>query len=72
MGPPDPPPTYLPLAEADPKPWYRSRGILGALLVLASQLIAPLSLWSVLALIGGALALWGRWRAEQPIAAPWR
>lgn len=69
----------LPLDGADPKPWYLSRGVIGALMVIIAQgaalfgvsldasLLTEIAL-QALTLIGGLVALWGRLRAEQPIA----
>lgn len=68
----------LSLRDADPKPWWRSRGILGALAVIIAQIAAlagvtldadllTVALVDAAALVGGAAALWGRVRAEQPI-----
>lgn len=71
--------SIMPIPLADPKPWYQSRTIIGSLMVLASQIIALIG-WQVdataltdlvmqgIALAGGVLALYGRLRAEQPIA----
>lgn len=72
-------PAYLPIPEADPKPWYHSRGIVGSLMVIVAQAgaVAGLNLdagllteiaMQAVALVGGVLALIGRLRAEQPIA----
>lgn len=71
-------PDFSPLEIADPKPWYRSRGVLGSLMVVVAQLgaLAGLSLDPGLltelalqgvTLAGGVIALWGRVRAEQPV-----
>jgi len=69
----------LPIAAADPKPWYTSFGVLGAVVVIIAQIAAAFG-WAVdvpalngyisdaVTLAGGAAALWGRIRAEQPIA----
>lgn len=69
----------LPIAEADPKSWYRSRGVIGSLATVAAMLaglfgvsldagtLTELILQAV-ALGGGLLGLWGRLRAAQPIA----
>jgi len=74
---------HLIAAEApdaqEPKPWWRSTTIVGALTVLVSQgaALAGYSLdagallelgTNLVGLIGGALALWGRLRATAPIA----
>ena len=78
MATPELPP--LPITEADPKPWYQSRGVLGALAVIVSQLLAALGmhldapalaevLFQLSGLAGGILALIGRLHAQQPIAA---
>lgn len=68
----------LPIDLADPKPWYTSRGVVGAVAVIAAQTatvfglsldagqITEIALQAV-TLIGGVVALWGRLRAEQPI-----
>lgn len=72
-------PITLDLAEADPKPWYRSRTILGALMVVASQAAAlagiPLDpgaltelATTAVSLLGGVLAIYGRIKAEQPVS----
>lgn len=73
------PEAALPIPLADPKPWYASRTIIGSLMVLVSQ-TAALAGWDLdapalteialqaVALVGGVVALWGRLRAEQPIA----
>lgn len=73
-------PDALPIDQADPKPWWRSRGVVGAaVVVLASvvRLAAPSleidtqaltdAILDLLTLAGGALAWWGRVRASQPI-----
>jgi hypothetical protein len=69
----------LPITAADPKPWYASAGVLGALVVILAQIAAAFG-WAIdvpaltgyltdaVTLAGGAVALWGRIRAEQPIA----
>lgn len=68
------------LAELDdPKPWWESRAILGALVtVLASAAgVAGYTVdigatteivLSFLTLVGGALSWWGRVQAERPIS----
>jgi len=72
-------PQYLPLTEAEPKPWYRSRGVIGSLAVVISQslLLAGLSVdanaltevfLAGAGFLSGLIALWGRVRAQQPIA----
>jgi hypothetical protein len=68
----------LPIELADPKPWYHSRGVIGAVAVIAAQTAAVFGLsldagqiteivLQAVTLIGGLVALWGRLRAEQPI-----
>lgn len=76
---PDTLPFPLPIPEADPKPWWRSRGVVGALATVAASLAGLLGLeldsgmlteliLQAVALGGGVLALWGRLRTAQPIA----
>lgn len=71
----------LPIRDADPKPWYASRGVLGALAVILSQCAALIGVhldapaltelaMQAVGLIGGILALIGRIGAEQPIRPP--
>jgi len=72
-------PQALPIPEADPKAWYKSRGIVGALMVMLAQLgagigysvdagmLTELAMQAV-TLSGGLLAFVGRLRAAQPIA----
>lgn len=68
----------LPMALADSKPWWQSQTIRAALAVILAQLAALagyaidgstlLDLMTSLAgVAGGALAIWGRVVAEQPI-----
>ena len=71
-------PTYLPIAGADPKPWWQSRRVLGSLAVIVAQglafaglqvdagLLTEMALQAV-SLVGGAVALFGRIKASQPI-----
>ena len=70
----------LPLPDADPKPWYESRGVIGSLAVVVSSAaglagvgLDPAALTEValqaVSLVGGLLSLWGRVKAAQPIAA---
>jgi len=66
------------LANA-PKPWWASKTIIGAIVVIAAQ-GARLAGWEVdtsaltnevltaVSLLGGALAWWGRVKAERPIS----
>lgn len=74
-------PEYLPLAEADPKPWSESRGVLFALLAAWCQVLLLLSLaagfstaslatLAAISLLCALAAAWGRVRAQQPIARP--
>lgn len=70
----------LPMIDADPKPWYRSRGVIGSLATVVATLaglfgvsldagtLTELVLQAT-ALGGGLLALRGRIKAAQPIAA---
>lgn len=67
----------LPTLETRAKPWFRSRGIVGALvalLALAADLSGlapgPAVLEEAVALLGAGLALWGRLRADAAIAVP--
>jgi len=73
-------PDHLPIPAADPKPWYRSRTIVAALAVVVTQAAALFGLaldvgaltelaLNLIAVVGGAAAIYGRARAEQPIAA---
>jgi peptidoglycan/LPS O-acetylase OafA/YrhL len=72
-------PAHLPIAQADPKPWWRSRTILAALAIVTAQALALLGisvdagqlteiLLAAGTAIAGLIAIWGRARAEQPIA----
>lgn len=74
----DPMPDFLPIPEADPKPWYRSRAMVGSVMVIATQVAALFGVGldagaltelalQFAALLGGLLAWWGRARAVQPI-----
>jgi uncharacterized membrane protein len=67
-----------PINPFDPKPWYASRGVIGALMVVLAQVgqaigyqvdADALTEWVLqgVTLIGGLLALVGRLRATQPI-----
>lgn len=69
----------LPLAEADPKPWWQSRGVIGSLAVIVTQITAAVGvqmdasalteiLLQIAGLAAGVLALIGRIHAQQPIA----
>lgn len=68
----------LPMALADAKPWWTSRTILAALAVVLSQLLALVGLAvdaptlvdllsALVGTVGGAVAIWGRLKAVQPI-----
>lgn len=72
-------PAALPIAQADPKPFWTSHTIVAAGAVIVSQLTAlagyhldaPQALdiaTNVVGLAGGIWAIWGRTRAAQPIA----
>lgn len=74
-------PIALPISEADPKPWWQSRAIWGALAVIISQVLAMVGvsldapaiteiLFQAAGLVGGILALVGRIGAQQPIRPP--
>ena len=69
---------HLPMAEADPKPWWQSTTILGSAAVVVSQVaglagveiddaVALQVITSLAGLAGGLVAIWGRVRAVQPI-----
>lgn len=69
----------LPIHEADPKPWYLSRGVVGALMVIVAQVASAAGFYldasaatdlvlQLATVIGGVLALIGRLHAQQPIA----
>lgn len=69
------------IREHDPKPWWQSRGIIGALAVLGAQLGNAFALQldadqltevalNIITAAGGVLALVGRARARAPIAGP--
>ena len=72
-------PQALPIPEADPKAWYQSRGIVGALIVMLAQLgagfgytvdagmLTELAMQAI-TLVGGLLAFVGRLRAAQRVA----
>lgn len=73
-----PVPAALPILEADPKPWWQSRGVVGALLVIVSQVGAACGVqldagaltelaMQALGLLGAVLAMVGRIKAQQPI-----
>lgn len=74
----EPLPAYLPLAEADPKPWWQSTTVIGGAAVLVSQLASLIGyqvdasltlevITSLVGLAGGVVAIWGRIHAVQPI-----
>ena len=68
-----------PPVEPDAKPWWTSRGEVGALVVILAQ-VALLFDWevdtaatteavlSLVSLLGGLLAWWGRLKATRPIS----
>ena len=71
--------TDLTISAADPKPWYQSTTIRAAVAIVIVQIAAALGVSldggvvvEVVAalgtLVGAALAVYGRVRAEQPIA----
>jgi hypothetical protein len=74
------------LTDAAPKPWYASTGVWGGLLTLAGsvlslmkvqldpQLLDDIRQWvlSLVTLVGGGVALWGRIRATRRIGKPSR
>lgn len=71
-------PDQLPLPDADPKPWWASNTIIGGVAVVASQVAAMVGYQldapsvmdigtSLIGLFGGAMAIWGRIKAVQPI-----
>lgn len=76
---PSPPPPPEPVLEPAAKPWWQSRAIIGALVIVAAQGLR-LTGWetntealtdaivSALTLVGAALAWWGRVQATQPIS----
>jgi 4-amino-4-deoxy-L-arabinose transferase-like glycosyltransferase len=73
-------------AVPDPKPWYASTGVWGAAVTLGGSLLALMKVqldpqllddvrqWvlSLVTLIGGGVALWGRIRATRRIGKPAR
>lgn len=71
-------PEYLPIPGADPKPWWQSRGVVGAMAVIIAQIMAfagvqldagtlTALLLQAVSLIAGIIALIGRVGATQPI-----
>lgn len=65
-------------SDAAPKPWWQSNAVLGGVAVVASQLAALAGYQldapaiidigtSLIGLFGGAMAIWGRIKAVQPI-----
>lgn len=65
-------------AAAEPKPWWQSRALIGAAIVVLAQAARLLDIevdtqattdavTSAITLIGAAMAWWGRVRATQPV-----
>ncbi len=74
-----PDPALDPALDPAPKPWWQSRAIIGALVIVAAQGLR-LTGWEIdtealtdallnaLTLVGAALAWWGRVQATRPIS----
>jgi hypothetical protein len=61
-----PTPPFVAPPQAQPKPFYKSKGFWGSVLGVAS-LIVPLPFRPIVAIAGSALGLYGRAQAQGPL-----